>query len=79
LPTAYPTLPEDYIRREIGKAFTDWVEDPSLKIQLLLRGEKVVNKALLAGPRTAGRALSHQALQNEHQDILGEPITPHTR
>jgi hypothetical protein len=25
---AYPTLPEDHIRRVAGKAFTDGVEDP---------------------------------------------------
>jgi hypothetical protein len=36
---AYPTLPEDHIRREVGK-------DPNIKIQLLLRGEKTINKAL---------------------------------
>jgi hypothetical protein len=33
---AYPTLPKDHIRRESGKAFTDGVEDPDIKIQLLL-------------------------------------------
>jgi hypothetical protein len=43
---AYPTLPEDHIRREAGKAFADGVEDPNIKIQLLLGGEKTVNKAL---------------------------------
>jgi hypothetical protein len=43
---AYPTLPEDHIRREAGKAFADRVEDPTINIQLLLGGEKTVNEAL---------------------------------
>jgi hypothetical protein len=43
---AYPTLPEDHIRRETGKAFTDGIEDPTIKIQLLLGREKTVNEAL---------------------------------
>jgi hypothetical protein len=42
----YPTLPDEHIRREAGKAFTDGVEDPDIKIQLLLGGEKTVNEAL---------------------------------
>jgi hypothetical protein len=42
---AYPTLPEDNIRREAGKAFAEGVQDPDIKIQLLL-GEKTVNEAL---------------------------------
>jgi hypothetical protein len=43
---AYLTLSEDHIRREAGKAFADRVEDLSIKIQLLLGGEKTVNEAL---------------------------------
>jgi hypothetical protein len=43
---AYPALPEDHVRKEAGRAFTDGVEDPDIKIQLLLGGEKTVNKAL---------------------------------
>jgi hypothetical protein len=43
---AYPTLPEDHIKREAGKAFTDGVEDPDIKMQLLLGGEKTVKEAL---------------------------------
>jgi hypothetical protein len=64
---AYPALPEDHIRREAGKAFADRVEDPAIKIQLLLRGEKTVNEAvrqdlevqaifLAARPQTSTRA-----------------------
>jgi hypothetical protein len=41
---AYPALPEDHVRREVGKAFADGVEDPNIKIQLLLGGEKTVTR-----------------------------------
>jgi hypothetical protein len=43
---AYPTLPEDHIRREAGKAFTDGVEDHEIKVALLIGGKKTVNEAL---------------------------------
>jgi hypothetical protein len=43
---AYPTLPEEHIRREAGKTFADGVQDPDIKIQLLLGGEKTLNEAL---------------------------------
>jgi hypothetical protein len=38
-------LPEDYIRREAGKAFVDGVEDSDIKINLLLGGEKILREA----------------------------------
>jgi hypothetical protein len=41
----YRTLPEDHIRREVGKAFGNGVEEPDIKIQLLLGGEETVNEA----------------------------------
>jgi hypothetical protein len=43
---AYTALPEDHVRKEAGRAFTDGVEDPDIKIQLLLGGENSVNEAL---------------------------------
>jgi hypothetical protein len=43
---AYPTLPEEYIRQEAGRAFVDGVEDSDIKIQLLLGGENTVSEAL---------------------------------
>jgi hypothetical protein len=43
---AYPTLPEDHIGREAAKTFAYGVEDPDIKIQLLLVGEKTINEAL---------------------------------
>jgi hypothetical protein len=42
----YPTLPEDHIRREAGKAFMDTVEDPDIKMPLLIGGQKTVTEAL---------------------------------
>jgi hypothetical protein len=42
----YPALPEDCIRREVGKASANRVEDLTIKIQLLLGGEKTANEAL---------------------------------
>jgi hypothetical protein len=42
----YPTLPEEHIRQEAGKVFADGVEDPDIKIQLLLGGKKTMHEAL---------------------------------
>jgi hypothetical protein len=43
---AYPTLPEDQIRREAGKAFGDGVENQAIKTSLSIGGEKMVSKVL---------------------------------
>jgi hypothetical protein len=45
-PTPYPNLHKDHIRKEAKKAFADRAEDPDIKIQLLLGGEKTVSEAL---------------------------------
>jgi hypothetical protein len=45
--------------REAGKVFAYGVQDPDIKIQLLLRGEKTINEDL----REAGCIFSHQTLQ----------------
>jgi hypothetical protein len=45
---AYPALPEDHIRREATKLFADRVQDPVIKIQLLL--ERKVSEALRQVP-----------------------------
>jgi hypothetical protein len=44
--SAYPTVSEDHIWREAGKAFAYGVEDPDIRIYLLLGGEKMINEAL---------------------------------
>jgi hypothetical protein len=43
---AYPTPPEDHIRREVGKTFADGVEDHKIRVPLLIGGKKTVNEAL---------------------------------
>jgi hypothetical protein len=74
-PSLLLPLPEHGIRREAGKEFTDRVEEPTIKIQLLLRGEKTVNEALRQALELKTVLLAPRS-QNECQDILGEPITP---
>lgn len=41
----YPALPKDHIKKEAGRAFASSVLDPNIKIQLPLRGEKIVSEA----------------------------------
>jgi hypothetical protein len=55
--SAYSALTEGHIRREAGKAFADGVEDPAIKIQLLLGGENG-ERGSEADPRAAGHAPS---------------------
>jgi hypothetical protein len=43
---AYPNLSEDNIGREVRKSFAYGVQEPDIKIQLLLEAEKTVNEAL---------------------------------
>jgi hypothetical protein len=54
-PSAYPTLPEEHIRQEAGKAFAYGIEDPDIKIKLLLGGEETVNGALRQAVLLAAR------------------------
>jgi hypothetical protein len=74
---SYPTLPEDHIKREEGKAFTDGIEYPDIKMQLLLGGEKTVKEALRQALELQAVLQAARPSQNENQDILGEPIAPH--
>jgi hypothetical protein len=73
----YPALPEDHVRKDVGRAFTDGVEDPDLKIQLLLGGEKTINEALrqavflAARPqKTLWRNQSPPTRQGDHQQSV---------
>jgi hypothetical protein len=43
---AYTTLPKDHITRDAGRVFADGIEHPTIKIQLLLGGEKTVSEAI---------------------------------
>jgi hypothetical protein len=73
---AYPTLPEDHIRREAGKAFADGVEDQDINISLLIGGENTVDEALR-------QALELQAIfltarpHKTSTKTLGEPLAYH--
>jgi hypothetical protein len=73
---AYPTLPEDHIRREAGKAFADGVEDQDKNFTAERRREDS-KRGPQTGPRTTGRIPGRQAPQDKHQDTLGEPLAPH--
>jgi hypothetical protein len=44
--SAYHPLSEAHIRKDAGKAFAEEVENPAIKIQLLLGGRKMVNETL---------------------------------
>jgi hypothetical protein len=62
-----------------GKAFTDGIDDPAIKTELmLLRGEKTVNKALRQALELQAVLLTTKppSKKKQRQDILGEPITP---
>jgi hypothetical protein len=39
----YPALSKDHVRMKAGTAFAEGLDDPKIKIQLLLGGEKTVN------------------------------------
>lgn len=73
---AYRAVHEDCIRREAGKALVDTVEDPTIKLQLLLGGEKLVKEALRQALELQAITPSSQAPKNKHQDILGKTIAP---
>jgi hypothetical protein len=71
---AYSTLPEDHIRREAGKVSAYGVKDPDIKIELLLGGEKTVNKALRQAVLIAARL--HQ---NNTKTYWGNQSPPNLR
>jgi hypothetical protein len=43
---AYSALSNEHLRTEAGKTFIAGVEHPAIRIQLLLGGEKMMNKVL---------------------------------
>jgi hypothetical protein len=42
---SYPALFKDHVKKEAGRAFTSSALDPDIKIQLPVRGEKIVSEA----------------------------------
>lgn len=74
-----PTLPKDHIRRKAAKAFACGVDDPDIKIQLLLGGEKMIIKALQqASELQTMLVATKQQKKKKKTDISGESITPHS-
>jgi hypothetical protein len=74
--SAYPALTEGHIRREAGsKVSEDGVEDPSIKIQLLL-GEENGERGSEADSRAAGHAPSSQTPQKRAPRHSGNSRSP---
>jgi hypothetical protein len=73
---AYPALPEDHKRREAGKAFTDGGEDPAIKIQLLLVGEKTANEALRQALILQAMLLAARAHKSSTRTFWGSRSPP---
>jgi hypothetical protein len=76
---AYPTLPEDHIRREAGKAFADGAEDPDIKTQLLLGGEKMINEALRQALKLQAVLLATRLHKTNARTFLGSRSPPTQR
>jgi hypothetical protein len=75
----YPALPVNHVRREVGKAFADEVEDPDIKIQLLLERQKTATGALRQTLELQAVFLAAMFRKNEPQDFLGRPSPTETR
>jgi hypothetical protein len=74
--SAYSTLTEDHIRRGAGKAFADSVEDPTIKIQLLLGGEQMVNEDLRQGLELQAVLLASRPHKMSARKFLGSRSPP---
>jgi hypothetical protein len=72
-----PTLPEDHTGREAGKAFAYGVQDPDIKIQLLLGGEKAVKKALRQALELQAVLVAARPHKNNIKTYRGELTTSH--
>jgi hypothetical protein len=73
---AYPTLPEDHIRRVAGRAFVYGVKNPDIKIQLLLGGERTVNEALRKAVELQVILVGARPHQNNTNIYRGNPSPP---
>jgi hypothetical protein len=76
---AYPTLPEDHIGREAAKAFAHGVDDPDIKIQLLLGGEKTINEALRQAIELQAVLVAASPQNSNTGPYRGELVTPTRR
>jgi hypothetical protein len=66
---AYPTLPEDHIRR-------DGVEDREIKVALLIRREKMVNEALKQALKPQAIFLATRSHKTSTKTFWGSRSTP---
>jgi hypothetical protein len=73
---AYPILLENRIRREAGKDFADRVDDPEIKIQLLLGGEKAVKEALRQALESQAVLLAARPHKTSGQIFWGSRLLP---
>jgi hypothetical protein len=76
---AYPTLPEDHIRSEAGRAFACGVKDPDINIELLLGGEKTVNEALRQALELQAVLVAARPHQNNTNTYRGNGSPPTRR
>jgi hypothetical protein len=70
---AYPTLPEEHVWREAGRAFAYGVADPD-KNSIVVRRGKDSKRGPQTGTRTTGCTGSHQTPEKLCQDTPGEPV-----
>jgi hypothetical protein len=73
---AYPTLPEDHIKRG-RQGIRRRGRRPGYQNAAVTRRREDGKRGPQTGSRIKGRSPNRQATQNENQDILGEPIAPH--
>jgi hypothetical protein len=68
---ACPTLSEDHMRREAGKAFSYWVRDLDINILLLMGGEKTVSGAQRKALELHAVMVTARPLQNTRKTNRG--------
>jgi hypothetical protein len=76
---AYPTLSEKNIRRKASQAFADGAEDPDIKLQLLLGGEKTVNEALRKALELQAVLLAVMPHKTSTRTLCGSRLPPTRR
>jgi hypothetical protein len=75
---AHPTLPQEHIGREAGKTFAYGVQDPDIKIQLLLGGEKRVNEALRQALELQAVLVAARPYKNNTKTYRQNQSPPHS-
>jgi hypothetical protein len=73
---AYPVLPEDHIRRQVGKMLADGTEDPAIKLQLLLGGVTMVNEAVRQDLELQAMLLAARPHKTGDRTFCGRQLPP---